>query len=269
MKRLIVTGCSFTNYLPPTWPWFLSEKFEETYNFGKPGAGNEYIFNSLVDADSMLKFNSEDVIIVMWSGFFRIDRSRLDINENWHSSGDISHWPKEDYLYFSHYFSDDLLVKKSVNYILAAYRYLKEKKINFMFSSFASLKDNNKFVSLLDEIYDKHFVIENVSNFVSTNRTYNEVNCKWGHPIAIEHYEIAKIFANRLDLKLDTTFDFDRYMRIIGSEMNFQDNLNTKFRYFSQNEIAERLNYPYCSFTTEKYNSRSLQRLEDFIKAGE
>ena len=46
-KRIFTFGCSFTNYLWSTWANILGYEFREAefYNFGKSGAGNQYIFN--------------------------------------------------------------------------------------------------------------------------------------------------------------------------------------------------------------------------------
>jgi len=266
MNRLIVTGCSFTNYLPPTWPWFLAEKFDETYNFGKPGAGNEYIFHSLIDADSLLKFNSNDVIIVMWSGFFRIDRSTNE--EGWKTKGDMINWPKEEYLYFSSQFSNDFLVKRSINFILSTYRYLKEKKLNFFFGSMGSLKEDNNFVNLLDEIYDDgHFVIEDVTKLFLRKNRDRTTDIKWSHPSPVEHYEIAKLFANKINLELNSSFNFEMFMNTIGSEENYQRMIVNNSLHL-QNRITNEINLPFGNSHQVKLHSLSLKNLEKYIIFG-
>lgn len=265
MKRLITTGCSFTNYLPPTWPWFLSEKFNETYNLGKPGAGNEYIFNSLIDADTLLRFGEHDTIIVMWTGFFRIDRSGT--NENWKSTGDITSWPIQDYEYFSKYFSENFLTKRSINFILATYRYLKSKSLNFYFSSMQSLKDGNNFYHLLNEIFDENFIIDNIANVITENRN-PLITQTWGHPTPLEHYEIAKKFSKKIGITLDTTFDFENFMISLKSENDYHKLLNQPeiaSLIYSRGNIGNAIHLDYGHSHLLKLTSSSLKNLEKLI----
>ena len=75
-KRIFTFGCSFTNYLWSTWANILGYEFREAefYNFGKSGAGNQYIFNTLMQADAAYDFTHEDLIIVQWTNVSREDR---------------------------------------------------------------------------------------------------------------------------------------------------------------------------------------------------
>lgn len=83
MSRLLAYGCSFTfgQGLPDTyphntapskfaWPALLGEKLNrEVVNYGLMGAGNQEIFNKVLTTE----FESDDLIVIMWSQFARHD----------------------------------------------------------------------------------------------------------------------------------------------------------------------------------------------------
>lgn len=72
-KRLFTFGCSFTQYIWPTWADILGRQFEYFENWGLAGAGNLYIFNSIIEANQRHTFTSDDTIVIMWSGLTRVD----------------------------------------------------------------------------------------------------------------------------------------------------------------------------------------------------
>jgi hypothetical protein len=84
--RLFTFGCSFTRYNWPTWADILGRKFSYYENWAQHGGGNQYIFNSLVEANQRNKFIKDDTVIIMWSGTDREDRY---INGNWKTPGDV------------------------------------------------------------------------------------------------------------------------------------------------------------------------------------
>jgi hypothetical protein len=74
MSRLFTFGCSFTNYRWSTWADCLAPEFDEFKNWGQSGAGNPYIFNSVMEADQQYIFNSTDTVVVCWTNIMREDR---------------------------------------------------------------------------------------------------------------------------------------------------------------------------------------------------
>ena len=116
-KKLIAIGCSYTSWYQaqaanryqdvqpdikqfeeqveqahlhnrlddfPVWPTLLSEKLDmDCLNLGKGGQGNEYISAKLID--TILSEKKEDIglVVLMWSGWQRIDFER--INNNWYN----------------------------------------------------------------------------------------------------------------------------------------------------------------------------------------
>jgi hypothetical protein len=88
MSRLFTFGCSFTRYHLPTWADILGREFDYYENWGRPAAGNQYIFNSLVECNQRNNFTSKDTIIIMWSTFLREDRYTKE-SDGWICSGNI------------------------------------------------------------------------------------------------------------------------------------------------------------------------------------
>ena len=112
-KRIFAFGCSFTEYLWPTWADIIGRSFSqqhgyEYYNFGNSGSGNYYILNSLFWADKKYNFSTDDIIMIMWSSWNREDRYILDYNWNPDLRGQ---WTKEggilNAVYHSKYFTED------------------------------------------------------------------------------------------------------------------------------------------------------------------
>jgi hypothetical protein len=91
-KRFFTFGCSFTNYLDwPTWANIVASELQLPFwNYGLGGAGNQYIFNMIMQADAMHQFNSDDVIMICWSNTTREDRY---INGVWQCYGNIFNNP--------------------------------------------------------------------------------------------------------------------------------------------------------------------------------
>ena len=85
-KRFFAFGCSFTRYRWPTWADIISVEIPESYNCGRSGAGNQYIFHSLIEANQRYKFNSDDLVLIMWSSISREDRY---VKDKWLSLGSI------------------------------------------------------------------------------------------------------------------------------------------------------------------------------------
>lgn len=73
-KRFFSFGCSFTNYLWPTWADIIGQDIPVYQNWARPGAGNHFIFNSVMEAHARYQFNEDDLIIIMWSNKEREDR---------------------------------------------------------------------------------------------------------------------------------------------------------------------------------------------------
>lgn len=88
IKRFFSFGCSFTSHVYPTWADVLSSEMPDAtfYNFGLTGAGNMLISSRVAEANQKFKFTKEDLVIVMFSSFYREDRY---MNETWVARGNV------------------------------------------------------------------------------------------------------------------------------------------------------------------------------------
>ena len=77
-KRLFTFGCSFTKWCWPTWADILAknQSYDLYENWGEPGAGNLFIFNSIIECNLRHKFTKNDTVRVMWSTTHRKDQYR-------------------------------------------------------------------------------------------------------------------------------------------------------------------------------------------------
>lgn len=86
MSRLFTFGCSFTQYNWITWADIIGKLFDHYENNGANGAGNFYIFNSLLHNIVENNINSNDTVMIMWTNVTREDRF---INGAWTCAGNI------------------------------------------------------------------------------------------------------------------------------------------------------------------------------------
>lgn len=62
MNRLFTFGCSFTNYMWPTWADILAIEFDSYRNWGRIGAGNHFIFYSLLECINRNEITADDAM---------------------------------------------------------------------------------------------------------------------------------------------------------------------------------------------------------------
>jgi len=77
IKNVLVNGCSFSRG-PGSWPYHLQKKLNfNLVNLAQAAAGNFYIHNTTV---SEIVQRPYDLVIIMWSGFERVDVQVEDIS---------------------------------------------------------------------------------------------------------------------------------------------------------------------------------------------
>ena len=86
-ERLFTFGCSFTNYDWPSWANIISYDLNvPLYNYGRCGAGNQFIFNTVMQADAKYQFTNNDLVIVSWTNVAREDKFK---ENSWVTPGNI------------------------------------------------------------------------------------------------------------------------------------------------------------------------------------
>lgn len=87
VSRIFSFGCSFTKYTWATWPEIIAYDLNiPLYNYGRSGAGNQYIANMISQANLFHKFNEHDLIMVAWTNVCREDRWK---DGDWITPGNI------------------------------------------------------------------------------------------------------------------------------------------------------------------------------------
>jgi hypothetical protein len=87
-KRVFTFGCSFTNYVYPTWANILSKSLPdaEFYNLGLSGTSNPFIAHRMVEANKKFKFCETDLVVTMWT---TTARETHYVRGNWINPGNI------------------------------------------------------------------------------------------------------------------------------------------------------------------------------------
>lgn len=86
MTRFFAFGCSFTNSKYPTWADIVARQYDHYQNWGQAGAGNSFIFYSLMECNKRNKITRDDVVMIMWSSIGREDRY---VGGEWLTPGSI------------------------------------------------------------------------------------------------------------------------------------------------------------------------------------
>jgi hypothetical protein len=85
-KRLFTFGCSFTNSRWPTWADIVGREYDVYENWAQAGAGNSFIFYSLMECHKRNKLTQNDTVMIMWSSIGREDRY---VRGEWITPGSI------------------------------------------------------------------------------------------------------------------------------------------------------------------------------------
>lgn len=84
--RLFTFGCSFTQYDWPTWADIIGRQFDFYQNWGRCGAGNQFIFNSLIECHIKNQLSENDLVCIMFTNFCREDRY---VENTWVTGGNV------------------------------------------------------------------------------------------------------------------------------------------------------------------------------------
>jgi hypothetical protein len=202
-KRFFAFGCSFTSYLWTSWPEIIAEdlSIENFYNLGKPGAGNEFMFNRLMQVDNEFNLNADDLVIVCWTNTCREDRYT---NNRWITPGNIFTQSEYSADFVKRYYQipEESLVHDFA-YIKASQTLLTYKHVQWHFlqmidiSKFAdqwdvSIKFNNSFKKLFAQFPIQPSFYEVLWNNDLTNSKNFNFKFTDSHPTPIEHFTYLK-----------------------------------------------------------------------------
>jgi hypothetical protein len=149
MTRLFTFGCSFTNYRWSTWADCLAPEFDYFENWAQSGAGNEFIFNSVMEADQRQLFGPNDTVIVCWTTTTREDRY---VQGRWHTLGNMFTCPIYNKEYLANHVDEHGLLIKTLAYIKAVKTLLENRKTHWRFLSMDTVDSLNIYQDVVDSI---------------------------------------------------------------------------------------------------------------------
>ena len=207
-KRFFAFGCSFTKYKWKTWADFLADELDiEYHNFALPGAGNEYIFHNIVEANEIYNFKHDDLVIVCWTNFCREDRF---INDKWLCSGNVYSYNVLDKDWIDKWFDLKGAFKKTCVSIASTTNLLENTNCDFLYTSLMPMDLINHEDPFFEDcnidreldLYSRHFdmflpsVVEYLFKSVPYVRNPNPQVANDNHPSETQH----KVFTTEIIL---------------------------------------------------------------------
>ena len=169
MTRLYTFGCSFTNYNWPTWADILGRSYDYYENWGMPGAGNFFIYNSIIECILTNKLTSSDQVIVMWTSTAREDRY---INNEWNGTGGL--YINNQQIDYKGYLIRDL------SFIYGAEQVLKQAGIPYVFLSMVPIDSADEFGnSLINDVTDVLNLYKKTIEQIKPSIYEIIFNCNW------------------------------------------------------------------------------------------
>lgn len=226
-KRLFTFGCSFSNYIwGGMWPEIIAYDLNiPFYNYGKSGAGNQYMICMLAQADIFYKFNSDDLIIIQWTNVCREDKY---VNGVWHTPGNI----------FTQNVYDDRYVAKWAD--PEGYLLRDLTSINFVDSFLESKGCQYHFLSMVD-------IVSRFNQWSDENKTYKSITDIFSHVPPKIHKSFYDVLWNgSISVKKERDLD------LIGN------------RFFDGHpHPAESLKYLQEVFSGHTFNGKTIRTLQE------
>jgi hypothetical protein len=166
MRRLVTFGCSFTNYRWSTWADCLAPEFDSFENWAQSGAGNEFIFNSVMEADQRQLFGPNDTVVVCWTTPTREDRY---VQGRWHTLGNMFTCPIYNKEYLENHIDQRGLLIKTLAYIKAVKILLESRKTHWRFLSIDGFDSLNIYQDVVDSILPSYKAVLFPNNWPDRN----------------------------------------------------------------------------------------------------
>lgn len=160
VQRLFTFGCSFTKYHWTTWPEIVAYELDvPLYNYGRSGAGNQYIANMISQADAIHNFTENDLIMVSWTNVCREDRYR---NQNWITPGNIFTQNVYDNKYVEKWVDPNGYILRDLCTIKFTINFLENKNCQFHMMSMCDIIDtiDQAQANVLKDLSFKEKIIE-------------------------------------------------------------------------------------------------------------
>lgn len=231
-----------TKYHWPTWADIISQEIPESYNYGQSGGGNLFISNQVVEMNLRYKFDSNDLVIIMWSGVCREDRW---LHGTWITPGNIYNQNFYDHSFIKRCTDTKGYLIRDLNLISMCKGYLDNLGIEYYMLNMAPFdtaqhdSKGESFTNLSDvlDLYKdtisflKPDILTTVYKGVWPQHSIKNRNQRKGpltdyHPDTMGHYEyLRKIFPN---IKLsDSTIEFVTKYQSYIHQVEYLDELET------------------------------------------
>jgi hypothetical protein len=212
-RRAFYFGCSFTKYYWPTWADLISLEVPVSYQYAQVGAGNFYIYQSIIEATLKHKIQKDDLVMVMFSNVTREDRYTK--SEGWITPGNLFYQDTYDEKFMKKFFCEKGYLMRDLNLIEGIDRVLATTGADYSlmtminFDSYNSGQEKMSGVEDVLKFYEttlnkiKPSVFEVVfNNDWNTRKDRPKYHTHWAkdlytdnHPTTIEHLEyIQKMF---------------------------------------------------------------------------
>lgn len=243
-KRVFAFGCSFTRYVYPTWANII---FHETpqakcYNFGKPGLGNVAISARIAEANIRYKFNENDLVLVMYTTFFREDRY---IENQWQAHGCVYSQPYYDKSFVKKYVDPIGCMIRDFSVIELSKAYVTNLPCDSLLLKASDIKD--EYDSIEEENPEKFKAViklygdlwnsfpksmkETLFPYGWETRSTKKINNKDNpdsHPITIDYYKYLT------SLGVNLSEDTQQYVLEADSKLKLYDNYVDWVNYYPE-----------------------------------
>jgi hypothetical protein len=199
MRRLFTFGCSFTEYVWPTWADLLSTDFDHYENWGYRGLGNRGIAERVAECHAKHTFSKDDVVIIQWSSHLRFDWYHIhSLPDNrapgWKTSGSMF-GPMNRHVFndnwINMFFYEPAYIMHTLNTIIMIQGLLKSTGATWFMTSIGDIRNLGTDINV-KQVYGEslrgrtqtQFEIENDVNFNShVNEIWNNNSANWLDPI--------------------------------------------------------------------------------------
>ena len=206
MRRLFTFGCSFTNYMWPTWSDFIATKFDYDENWGHSGAGNFYIASMVYECNQINNFTENDTVLIMLSSFSRYDMILRD--STWTLSGNIYSQTRYSKEFVEEYWSEEFglyqtwfavsSIKTLLDKIGCKYKFmcafdLKREETNTQISSEMKKARITKCYEFLEPILPKNNMKDFIEEKIKNGELYYKLDGGFDyHPTISMHLDWIK-----------------------------------------------------------------------------
>ncbi len=262
VQRLFTFGCSFTKYHWTTWPEIVAYELNvPLYNYGRSGAGNQYIANMISQADAIHNFNENDLIMISWTNVCREDRYK---SQNWITPGNIFSQNIYNDEYVKKWADPDGYILRDLCTIKFTINFLENKKCQFHMMSMCNIIDiidqgqaeilkNLSFKEKITEMY-KNELDQLHSDFYNVLWRNNPQKYKFpkdkkeiselfndGHPTPLEHLEyLQNIFPNTFSERTENAVK-EKYSFFVENMKRLSLHYNRMFYVYELSDYENKL----------------------------